>query len=111
MLVTGPERWVAGPLQRMLSASEAMASHGRVGAKSNIPELSPRKIDINLMSVTMKLRDHRQNSQAISTEDGKGRMDRNSTKNACAGTVKSICFLTLYKNKGRERNFLRLRHC
>lgn len=50
---------------RVLRAREAMASHVRV----TFPELSLRKIDINLMSVTMRLRDHRQDRQALRTED------------------------------------------
>lgn len=51
-----------------------------LGQRVTFPELSLRKIDINLMSVTMRLRDHRQDSQALSIEDREGRMDRNSTE-------------------------------
>lgn len=43
-----------------------------LGQRVTTPELNLRKIDINLMSVTMRLKGHCQNSQAINTEDNKG---------------------------------------
>lgn len=53
---------------------------GELGQRVTTPELSLKKIDINLMSATMRLRGHCQNSQARNTEDVKGRMERNDTK-------------------------------
>lgn len=58
-----------------MPGKQGLAIEG-LGQRVTSSELSLQKVDSNLTSATMRLRDYRQDSWAVSTEDSKGRMDR-----------------------------------
>lgn len=76
-LLVSVEWSVASLLWRVLNSRQQQPAAESLEQRVPSPEQSFEKIAINLLSVTRRLRSHCQNSQLMSTEDDKGKMDGN----------------------------------